>query len=580
MLRPLGRFMVAVALAASATAYADAPAAEPEFRVYLDQLQESGEFGYEQALLLRFQRVFAPERLPARHRSGGAWPAKSATLLIHEFDSVRSGISPEIFHEIDGMLGDRSRATEIYATEHFRISFDRDGVHAVPAPDLDASGIPDHVERVGAWAETAWQTLVQEDGFATPLTTDGRLDISFRQMSAYGYTDVRGGVPALVLHRNFEGFPANSDPQGSAYGAAKVTVAHELKHAIQYASSGWSEGGWLEADATWAEDRVFPATNDYVRYLPFGSPVSHPADWMPVSYEDCLWQQVVAGTEGVDALVRFFERRSANRAEPVLVSFDETLRAGGSSLSRALETLGLWSYFSGANATDRPVGFADADRFPTPPLRALLATAGDLVTDDLAPLGTHHVIVFPANRGGRPEIAFLADLGTAFSLNGIVTHLSGARTVHSLPMVSPNSSAAELPVFWEDVASVVLVASSLSLDSPSRYSMTVNALDAVGVRELETVAELSLDFARPNPFRDRTTIAFSLGASGPVRLAIYDVAGRLVKSLHDGTQLESGSHEAIWNGLDQAGRLATPGMYYYRLEAGSSSASHRVLLLR
>ena len=80
-----------------------------------------------------------------------------------------------------------------------------------------------------------------------------------------------------------------AEPSGS--GAAKVTIAHELKHASQFTSSAWTEeAGWLEADATWAEDFVFDETDDYLRYLPYGSPVSHPDGWLPVSYEDCLWQ--------------------------------------------------------------------------------------------------------------------------------------------------------------------------------------------------------------------------------------------------------------------------------------------------
>ncbi|MEZ4648905.1 MAG: hypothetical protein R3E97_09000 [Candidatus Eisenbacteria bacterium] len=53
----------------------------------------------------------------------------------------------------------------------------------------------------------------------------------------------------------------------------------------------------------------------------------------------------------------------------------------------------------------------------------------------------------------------------------------------------------------------------------------------------------------PNPFNPRTTIRFNLAVTGPVELAIYDVAGRKVRTLVN-TTLEAGPHDAIWDGTD------------------------------
>ena len=50
------------------------------------------------------------------------------------------------------------------------------------------------------------------------------------------------GSTIIVLHNNFINFPSNTDPDGVVLGAAKVTAAHEFQHAIQYATSNWSEG--------------------------------------------------------------------------------------------------------------------------------------------------------------------------------------------------------------------------------------------------------------------------------------------------------------------------------------------------
>jgi hypothetical protein len=562
------------------SAWALAPDSDSGFRAHVDNLQTEGELGYEEALLLRFQRAFDPDDLPEEAESLEPWPDKSLTLLIHEYGSVRTGLSQALVETVDDYLADGLRAeSHSYGTPHFRLAYDTDGLHAVPPEDLDASGVPDFVERIGAWAEQSRNAFL-DVGFTAPIPSDGAVEISFRQMSAYGYTQLVAGIPRIVLHRNFSGFPANRDPEGNDRGAAKVTVAHELKHASQYASSGWTEGGWLEADATWAEDFVFDGTDDYIRYLAVNSPVSSPASWMPVSYEDCLWQQCLEQSFGVDVLVDFFDRRAAQPGEPVMESFSRVLDASGNSLDQAMETLGVWSYFSGANAVDRPAGFADADRFPTPPLRSVLAQAGDTVTDTMAPLANHHVLVARADRAGVPEISFVGDRHSSFALNALVTGLDGSRVVHALPMVSPTSSAAALDTTWEETASIVLIATRLGVAGEAQYSLTFNDENSVGIPELESGAMLSLDANYPNPFRTTTTISFSLGVPSSVRLAVFDVSGRLVRRLHDGRALAAGRHDVTWDGIDEAGRASAPGVYYYRLEAPQGAASRRMLLLR
>jgi flagellar hook assembly protein FlgD len=82
----------------------------------------------------------------------------------------------------------------------------------------------------------------------------------------------------------------------------------------------------------------------------------------------------------------------------------------------------------------------------------------------------------------------------------------------------------------------------------------------------------------PNPFRPATTIRFDLPRRGPVSLRVYDVAGRLVRSLVDGSPLEAGRHEAVWDGRNESGRSVGAGLYFYRLQAGSLSETRRMVL--
>lgn len=83
----------------------------------------------------------------------------------------------------------------------------------------------------------------------------------------------------------------------------------------------------------------------------------------------------------------------------------------------------------------------------------------------------------------------------------------------------------------------------------------------------------------PNPFNPSTTIRYSLLETGRVRLAIYDVTGRLVRTLVDGVR-DAGDQQVFWDGKDDRGSLVGSGVYVYQLEAGSKSLTRKMSLLR
>jgi hypothetical protein len=70
--------------------------------------------------------------------------------------------------------------------------------------------------------------------------------------------------------------------------------------------------------------------------------------------------------------------------------------------------------------------------------------------------------------------------------------------------------------------------------------------------------------ASPNPARSATTLQFSLQSSGRLRLDIYDISGRLVRSLND-EHRSAGSHLSEWNLRNDAGHKVSSGVYFARL---------------
>ena len=85
--------------------------------------------------------------------------------------------------------------------------------------------------------------------------------------------------------------------------------------------------------------------------------------------------------------------------------------------------------------------------------------------------------------------------------------------------------------------------------------------------------------ARPNPASKRTEIGFALPADSRVVLRIYDVGGRLVRTLIEGP-MPAGVHRVPWDGTDSRGRTVTSGIYFSKLEVGTQRRSGRFMFLR
>ena len=84
----------------------------------------------------------------------------------------------------------------------------------------------------------------------------------------------------------------------------------------------------------------------------------------------------------------------------------------------------------------------------------------------------------------------------------------------------------------------------------------------------------------PTPAFDQVRVAFDVPhASARIRLGIYDLGGRSIRTLLDGERA-AGSHVLVWDGLDASGRRALAGVYFCRLEASGTVSTRKVLLAR
>ena len=83
----------------------------------------------------------------------------------------------------------------------------------------------------------------------------------------------------------------------------------------------------------------------------------------------------------------------------------------------------------------------------------------------------------------------------------------------------------------------------------------------------------------PNPFNPQTEIIFELPQPMAVRLQVFDVRGRLVKTLIDG-QRQAGPQSIVWNGRDARGARVASGVYLYQLQSGEQVERRKMTLVK
>ena len=91
---------------------------------------------------------------------------------------------------------------------------------------------------------------------------------------------------------------------------------------------------------------------------------------------------------------------------------------------------------------------------------------------------------------------------------------------------------------------------------------------------------LLLHPARPSPFDRSTLLQLDVPPdAGSIRLAVYDVSGRCVRTLAEG-KISSGAREFVWNGTDDDGRPVSAGVYFARCECDAGTSVRKMVLTR
>jgi len=143
------------------------------------------------------------------------------------------------------------------------------------------------------------------------------------------------------------------------------------------------------------------------------------------------------------------------------------------------------------------------------------------------------------------------------------------------PFVLPARRAAVLDLDGDGFLEVII-------ENSDTGSVQVWGGSGTGTATEDDIARALLHLAQsyPNPFRQSTTIDYTVEQAAPVTLDIYDLLGRRIRRLVEAAQHPPGSHRAVWDGRDDSGTPVSSGTYFYRLRVGDAVTSKQAIRVK
>jgi hypothetical protein len=112
-----------------------------------------------------------------------------------------------------------------------------------------------------------------------------------------------------------------------------------------------------------------------------------------------------------------------------------------------------------------------------------------------------------------------------------------------------------------------------------RVLANFGVVDAPVTAQASAPEVLALSSSQPNPFRGQTRIEWSVPRQASVQLSVYDVGGRVVRTLASGVR-EAGRYRSDWDGRDSGGAHVASGVYFFRLTSAGEGLTRKVTVMQ
>lgn len=143
------------------------------------------------------------------------------------------------------------------------------------------------------------------------------------------------------------------------------------------------------------------------------------------------------------------------------------------------------------------------------------------------------------------------------------------QTAASIDFTTWNLSGSRHTVNW---ALVCTDGADTTTATNDEGTFILDSISTTGVRLIQNAASFYLEQNTPNPFHATTSIRYRLEERAHVVIDVFSVIGAHVKRLVN-SEHASGSYRQVWDGRNERGELASPGLYIYQMKAFSSATA-------
>lgn len=547
----------------------------------IEQARQQGRLSNDEAVLQTFYAAYRTENLREEFKHEPELPIKCMVPAIQRYNQQKNELSAATVQEVEAMTRQpalQSEQTHISDSGNFEFHYETEGPNAVPSEDSDNNQIPDYVEKAAAIADSSYRHQVERLGFEDFRQTNP-YEIYFENFDFYGTTNISGATTTITVHNNFENFPENGHPEGNATGALYATIAHEIKHAIQYATNRWKGSAgkfdWIEMDATMMEEVLHDDVNDYYNYIKtgfdsdearsssiFGSPESP----TPGAYYHVTWMLYFAEQYGMDFWVDVWGQFRNNRTLPFMDAVEFSLLNRNKSLQVEHLINHLWHMSAGPFYSSPDFGFQERFQYPVSSFSNTLQFIPDSLSgSNLQALAANYsTINVVSSAPGQPEFTLYSSVdGVGL---GVIGYFRDGSTREEFS-INPSSSTQTIQTTWNwsDLQDIKIAVVNTNRNTSANYDLTVSS--KIPERDLITQNY-------PNPFNPTTRIEFSVSSQKNVRIDVFDSIGRRIRTLVN-RPFTRGFHF-----VDFDGSGLSSGIYYYRIITGQTSQTRKMILIK
>jgi hypothetical protein len=347
---------------------------------------------------------------------------------------------------------------------HFCVHWVAKGIDAPSLAAADGNGVPTFVEQVLRIAEHVHQVENDGLGWREPKSDGrrggrrGKTDIYLSQIGGelFGYAAPDRGqatrqrrIPRrlhgyLVLDNDYSAFEF---PGTKPAEDLKVTLAHEYNHILQFGYDAFQDPWFAESSATWMEDQVYDATDDYLRYVRrwvkrWDTPLTTSSI---KEYGSAVWNQWLARRYGARIIRQGWARAIHVRPGGFSVNaYESAIRAAGHSDLRH-----DFAHFAASVAEWRTGrGFRESGLYPDMPRQGALPLGGQVLRR-LLNHTTFALLRVHAPGGRAVVVRALAPRGTASGL-ALVGRLGSERRGRSVTRLDFSRGGGKLAVRLRD----------------------------------------------------------------------------------------------------------------------------------